>query len=40
MTSGSAPARRVGWYWGYTSPSATGANGWALFDAAMNWLAA
>jgi hypothetical protein len=38
LTSGNAPARRVGFFTSYDSPPVLTANGWALFDAAVKWL--
>ncbi|MCP4967464.1 MAG: hypothetical protein GY926_19800, partial [bacterium] len=38
MDSGfTAPARRVGFFFIYNSPAQANTNGWALFDAAINW---
>jgi hypothetical protein len=37
MQSGTAPHRRVGFFLHTTTASGLNANGWALFDAAMNW---
>ncbi|MEM9035691.1 MAG: RHS repeat-associated core domain-containing protein [Actinomycetota bacterium] len=33
------PARRVGWWWSANQPTDTNADGWALFDTAVDWLA-
>ena len=33
-----APARRVGFFFSYATSQHTTSNGWALFDAAINWL--
>ena len=38
LTTGTAPARRMGFFFSYDSPTALTANGWALFDAAVAWL--
>jgi hypothetical protein len=38
LTSGTAPARRVGFFFSYDSPPKLTAAGWSLFDAAVQWL--
>jgi len=38
LTTGTAPARRVGFFFSYDSPAALTTHGWALFDAAIRWL--
>jgi hypothetical protein len=38
LTSGTAPARRVGFFFSYDSPAALNTAGWALFNAAVAWL--
>jgi hypothetical protein len=38
LTSGTAPARRVGFFTSYASQSKLTASGWALFDASVTWL--
>jgi hypothetical protein len=38
LTSGTAPARRVGFFFSYDSPPALSSAGWTLFDAAVRWL--
>lgn len=38
LTSGAAPARRVGFFFSYDSPTRLTASGWKLFDAAVTWL--
>jgi hypothetical protein len=37
LTTGTAPARRVGYYLGYPAPPLLKTPGWQLFDAALNW---
>jgi hypothetical protein len=39
LTAGTAPARRVGFFTSYASQSKLNGAGWALFDAAVGWLA-
>ena len=39
MVGLAAPARRVGWFAGHTTPSALNKHGWNLFDAAVRWAA-
>ncbi|MEZ5218807.1 MAG: hypothetical protein R2715_20005 [Ilumatobacteraceae bacterium] len=38
LGGGAAPARRVGYYFGYDTPGATNADGWRLFDQSIAWL--
>jgi hypothetical protein len=38
LTTGTAPARRVGFFFSYDSPPALTAAGWSFFDAAVTWL--
>ncbi|HEV7526760.1 MAG TPA: FG-GAP-like repeat-containing protein [Acidimicrobiia bacterium] len=40
LTDGTAAARRVGFFFSYSSPVNQTFNGWALFDAAVGWLLA
>ncbi len=37
LVSGTAPARRVGFFLGGNAPARLNANGWSLFDAAVTW---
>ncbi len=37
LTSGTAPARRVGFFLGTNAPANLDADGWKLFDAAVSW---
>lgn len=39
LTTGTAPARRVGLHFGYDTPSVSTAAGWSLFDSAVRWAA-
>jgi len=39
MIGGTAPARRLGFFFQSSVPATLNANGWALFDAAVNWAA-
>ncbi len=39
MVTGTAPARRVGWFAGLNTPAGLTSNGLALFDAAVKWAA-
>ncbi|GAA5531311.1 hypothetical protein [Herpetosiphon gulosus] len=38
LTTGSAPARRAGFFFDNTSPTLATATGWALFDRSVAWL--
>ncbi len=40
LTTGTAPARRVGFLYTYPTPLLANATGWALFDAAIDWAVA
>jgi hypothetical protein len=40
LTSGVAPARRVTLPWNYDGPAFTNDNGWALYEAAVEWALA
>jgi len=39
MVTGTAPARRVGWFAGRDTPAGFSASAWALFEAAVKWAA-